>query len=93
MLSGLLFFESQREQGMVYRGHVKDGVVVFEGTAVPAEGTVVSVRPVRPRAGRSKTRKPPSLAERLGPVLGKAEGLPSDLAQNHDHYLYGLPKQ
>jgi hypothetical protein len=38
-------------------------------------------------------RKPPSLAEWLGPVVGMAETLPEDLAQNHDHYLYGLPKK
>jgi hypothetical protein len=25
--------------------------------------------------------------------MGKAENLPEDLAQNHDHYLYGLPKK
>jgi hypothetical protein len=24
---------------------------------------------------------------------GKAEGLPPDLAENHDHYLYGTPKK
>jgi hypothetical protein len=24
---------------------------------------------------------------------GKAKGLPSDLAANHDHYLHGLPKR
>ena len=24
---------------------------------------------------------------------GKAEGLPPDLAENHDHYLHGAPKK
>jgi hypothetical protein len=24
---------------------------------------------------------------------GKAEGLPEDLADQHDHYLYGTPKR
>jgi hypothetical protein len=24
---------------------------------------------------------------------GKAEGLPSDLAENHDHYLHGAPRR
>jgi hypothetical protein len=33
------------------------------------------------------------VSERLGPVVGIAENLPEDLAQNHDHYLYGLPKK
>jgi len=26
-------------------------------------------------------------------VAGTAEGLPSDLAENHDHYLYGASKR
>ena len=34
----------------------------------------------------------PTLAERLKDVIGIAPGLPSDLAENHDHYLHGKPK-
>jgi len=26
-------------------------------------------------------------------LAGTAEGLPPDLAANHDHYLYGLPRR
>jgi hypothetical protein len=26
-------------------------------------------------------------------VAGTAEGLPADLASNHDHYLYGSPRR
>lgn len=26
-------------------------------------------------------------------VAGTAEGLPADLARNHDHYLHGAPKR
>lgn len=84
----------KKEHGMVYRGHVEKGVVVFDERAALKDGTVVSIRPVKAKPARSgKARKPPSLAERLGPVIGQAEGLPEDLAQNHDHYLYGLPKR
>ena len=35
----------------------------------------------------------PSLYERLKDVAGKAEGLPPDLAANHDHYLHGRARQ
>ncbi len=35
----------------------------------------------------------PSVCETLKDFVGKAEGLPPDLAVNHDHYLYGLPKR
>ncbi|MEX2176820.1 MAG: hypothetical protein WD872_20805 [Pirellulaceae bacterium] len=34
-----------------------------------------------------------NLAERLGKIIGIAEGLPSDLAEQHDHYLHGRPKK
>lgn len=34
-----------------------------------------------------------TLAERLSSVIGKAEGLPTDLADQHDHYLHGQPKR
>ena len=79
---------------MVYRGRVKNGVVVLEPAARLAEGAEVSVRPLR-RAARASVRKksPPTLYERLKSVAGKAKGLPPDASVNHDHYLYGLPKK
>jgi hypothetical protein len=35
----------------------------------------------------------PSLYDRLRPLIGAAQGLPTDLARNHDHYLHGGDKQ
>ena len=59
------------------------------------EGTRVSVRPLGRRAARAAKPKrgPASLYERLKPVIGKARNLPADMAENHDHYLYGVPKR
>jgi hypothetical protein len=34
-----------------------------------------------------------SWGEALLEVAGTIEGLPSDYAQNHDHYLHGLPRR
>jgi hypothetical protein len=34
-----------------------------------------------------------SWGEALLEVAGTIEGLPSDYAQNHDHYLHGLPSR
>lgn len=34
-----------------------------------------------------------TLAERLGDLIGSVPELPSDMAENHDHYLHGAPKQ
>lgn len=75
---------------MTYRGHVENGVVVFDDEIVLPEGTQVQVDLILPV---TEDAEPPSLYERLKPVIGMAEGLPSDLAQNHDHYLHGRAKQ
>jgi len=42
----------------------------------------------------SVTRKPKTgWGKALLEVAGTADDLPSDLAVNHDHYLYGAPKR
>jgi hypothetical protein len=79
---------------MVYRGRVKNGVVVLEGRARPEEGTKVTVQPVRKAARPSRKKKRlPTLYEQLKPFIGIANGLPRDFSVNHDHYLYGTPKR
>jgi hypothetical protein len=84
---------------MTIRGRVKNGKVLLDDPKVLADGTEVEVRPARPRKQASKSAKSSkrksrstSLAERLGPFIGKAKGLPSDMSTNLDHYLYGLPR-
>jgi hypothetical protein len=73
---------------MAVPGTVTNGVVVLnEGRTVP-EGTQVQVLvPV----------DPDSAASPLGRVLlkyaGRAQGLPADMAAQHDHYLHGTPKR
>jgi hypothetical protein len=37
-------------------------------------------------------RRAPRQHHPLDDVVGKYEGGPDDLAVNHDHYLYGVPK-
>jgi hypothetical protein len=79
---------------MVYRGRVKNGVVVLEGPSPLEEGAEVSVRPLRKRRRRSsKKKRPPTLYERLRPFVGKVKDLPPDASINLDHYLYGAPKR
>jgi hypothetical protein len=87
---------------MVYRGHVKDGMIVLDGPASLPEGAAVEVAvlpapaPSMAPAGQEGTAlqpRVPSLYERLKPLVGAVEGLPRDLAENHDHYLYGRPKK
>ena len=74
---------------MTYRGRVKNGVVVLEGEAMMPEGTEVRVEPIEPGSRDASPGTPSALfraAERA-----KKTGI-SDLAINHDHYLYGHPK-
>ncbi len=74
---------------MPYRGHVENGAVVLDEPVDIPEGTPVSVDVVvEVVAPSAKT-----LYECLEPFVGKAKGLPSDLAENHDHYLHGRPKK
>lgn len=70
---------------MIYRGHIQNGVVVLEQDASLPDGTEVQVEPVpgRPRK---------TLAERFRNVIGAVDDLPADMAENHDHYLYGTSK-
>ena len=35
----------------------------------------------------------PTIWDKLLELAGTIEGLPSDMAENHDHYLYGTPKK
>ena len=71
---------------MTYRGHVKNGVVVFEGPQIPPNGVSVEVAVI-----------PQNNAESLDKMLlrhaGKISGLPDDMAEQHDHYLHGTPKR
>jgi len=78
---------------MIYHGRIKNGVVVLDPPALLPEDTPVQVEvesavaPVEPQ-DEGAARKI-SLAEVFKDIIGKAEGLPSDSSENHDHYLYG----
>jgi hypothetical protein len=67
---------------MIYRGHVKQGVIVLDPPAKLPEGAEVEVRTCASNATST-------WAGVLRDVIGKAEGLPADSSLNHDHYLYG----
>jgi len=72
---------------MNYRGHVRNGVVVFDEQVPLSDGTAVEIE-VAPSDGVKS-----SLRDLLLEFAGKAKGLPPDMARNHDHYLYGAPKK
>lgn len=47
----------------------------------------------KPRRRRGKVAPGPTLFDRLKAFDGRADDLPADLALQHDHYLYGVPKR
>jgi hypothetical protein len=79
---------------MVYFGHVKNGMVVFDPPISLPEGLEVAVDiPERAVEARIDRESAPSPGPTLLKYSGKAVGLPEDAARNHDHYLYGTPKR
>jgi hypothetical protein len=74
---------------MTYMGRIERGVAVLDEAADLKDGTRVRIE-IAADEGQPVGR---TLAERLASIIGKAQGLPEDAAENHDHYLYGLPKK
>ena len=77
---------------MIYRGTVKSGVVVLPADVTLPEGTEVEIVVTE---GEPPTSS--GIWARLAELGRWAETqpseLPPDLAENHDHYLHGLPKR
>lgn len=79
---------------MTYNGHVENGKVVFDEPAPLPDGTRVRVEvAATPAETEPEVKEALTLAERLASVIGIAEELPEDAAENLDHYLYGSPKR
>lgn len=77
--------------GTELTGKVVNGNVVLDEPGRLEDGTEVRVRPVQ-RASQAEGSES-SLSEMLLSFAGTVEGLPADMALNHDHYLYGVPKK
>ncbi|MGI8966426.1 MAG: hypothetical protein ACR2H1_10125 [Limisphaerales bacterium] len=71
---------------MSYKVKVKNGVVIISRNAKLANGTEVEITPVAKKPADDFT-------DMLVSVAKKVRGLPRDLADQHDHYLYGTPKR
>jgi hypothetical protein len=78
---------------MVYRGRIKNGEIVLDDVVRLPEGAEVAVSLLEPISDQADEKVIPTLYDRMKPFIGAAEGLPSDLSEQHDHYLYGLPRQ
>ena len=79
---------------MTYHGRFKNGVVVFDAPPDLPENAAVEVAAVEAVNESSAQRTgAPSWAEVLEEFIGKVDGLPPDLARNHDHYIHGSRKR
>jgi hypothetical protein len=72
-----------RDTTMGYVGKVTRGTVVLPPEANLPEGTPVRIEPIAPE----------TLAARLKKVIGVIHDMPSDWAENHDHYIHGASKK
>jgi len=75
---------------MVYKGHVKNGAIVLDEPAPFPDGAAVMVQLAIDMGGGDEGL---SFTERYADLIGAAEGLPEDASENHDHFLYGVPKR
>ena len=75
-----------RNETMVLKGTIKNGVVVLDGGPVLPDGTPVQV------AVNTATPQD-ALGKRLMRFAGTVTNLPSDMAEQHDHYLHGQPRK
>lgn len=77
---------------MEYNGQVRGGVVVFESEK-PPEGATVRVEVVEQHTTTAEGGQGGELWSKLLEVAGTAEGLPPDMAEQHNHYIHGTPKR
>lgn len=77
----------RKEEGfkaaMGYVGKVTKGTVVLPPEADLPEGTAVRVEPIATE----------TLATRLKDVIGVVREMPSDWAENHDHYIHSASRK
>lgn len=76
---------------MTCSGYVKDGVVVLDSPDALPDGARVMVAVIQ--GGAVEPNAIPSLYEQMESFVGILDGLPADLADNHDHYIHGCPKK
>jgi hypothetical protein len=76
---------------MTYRGRVESGVIVLDDAPPLPEGTEVQVEVMPAPAGGTLASSRAWLLELARDAERSVPGLPSDLAEHHDHYAHGAP--
>lgn len=79
---------------MTLLGHIENGMIVLDEATTLPDGMKVRVAIVPVGSDESDEIDPPkTLYERYQSIIGAAEGLPEDFAEQHDHYIHGAPKR
>jgi hypothetical protein len=73
---------------MTYRGHIKNGQIMLDEPAEFPEGAEVTVSVVEESHAHGD-----DLTDVLLRHAGQGQGLPVDLADQHDHYAHGKPRR
>ena len=89
---GIIELETGGMSELAYIGHVKNGAIVLDEPISLPDGAVATIEAasVVSRIGGDADT---SFADRFAEVLGKADTLPGDAAENHDHYLCRAAKR
>ena len=75
---------------MEIRGKVNGGVVVLDDPKALPDGAIVRVEALEEAQAETEESTVWDALRKWG---GRAKGLPSDFAEQHDHYLHGTPKR
>ena len=73
---------------MSFTATVENGAIKLPPDVVLPNGTEVRIEPVE-----VESEKPRPFSERYAKFIGVVKDGPTDLADNLDHYLYGLPRR
>ena len=76
---------------MTHKGHVEKGLILADDPVELPEGAIIRFE-IEAEASQSP-QSGQTFGERFTEVMGKARSLPEDTAENHDYYLYGVPKK
>ncbi|HNR31675.1 MAG TPA: hypothetical protein PKI11_12370 [Candidatus Hydrogenedentes bacterium] len=76
---------------MEYKGKVQGNTIVLDHPTDMPDGAVVRVIVCESEPNIAPNSQ--ALSDLLLQFAGKGSGLPDDMSENHDHYLYGTPKQ
>ena len=68
---------------MTYVGKIVKGAVILPPDVNLPDGTPVRVEPIETL----------TLAERFKDFIGVVDDMPTDWAEQHDHYIHGTPKK